>query len=198
MNILRKLFGAHKESAKDNFIKKQPVKLSLDDAFVHHFINEGGKFLYCTKIEEVIENLKNIVQENKWKTISCNDIDLLKLSNEIDEVKINQDLKNNYPIFITCEHLIANSGEILFSSNQLGSHKLASLSDDFIVYATTSQLVKNISEGLKGIKTNFKGNIPTNISSIKHYTLENKVEDDFLSYGNINAKNLYLLLFEDL
>ena len=62
--------------------------------------------------------------------------------------------------------MIANSGEILFSSNQLGSHKLASLSNNFIVYATTSQLVKNISEGLTGIKTNFRGNIPTNISSI--------------------------------
>jgi hypothetical protein len=198
MNIIRKLFGTHKESVKDNFIKKQPVKLSLDDSFVHHFINEGGKFLYCTKIEEVIHNLQNIVIENKWKTIACNDLDLLKLSKQVNSVHVNEDLKSNIPIFITCEHLIANSGEILFSSNQLGSHKLASLSNDFIVYATTSQLVKNISEGLTGIKTNFKGNIPTNISSIKHYTIENKVADDFLSYGNINSKNLYLLLFEDL
>ena len=198
MNIIRKLFGAHKESVKDNFIKKQPVKLSLDDSFVHHFINEGGKFLYCTKIDEVTENLQKIVSENKWDTISCNDLDLLKLSKKIDGITINQNIKSNNPIFINCEHLIANSGEILFSSNQLGSHKLASLSDNFIVYATTSQLVKNISEGLTGIKTNFRGNIPTNISSIKHYTLKNKVGDDFLSYGNINAKNLYLLLFEDL
>jgi hypothetical protein len=198
MNIIRKLFGAHKQSIKGNFIKKQPVKLSLDDSFVHHFINEGGKFLYCTKIEEVIYNLQNIIKENKWDTISCNDIDLLKLSKEIEPITINHDLKKDNPIFIACEHLIANSGEILFSSNQLGSHKLASLSDNFIVYATTSQLVKNISEGLTGIKTNFRGNIPTNISSIKHYTLKNKVADDFLSYGNINSKNLYLLLFEDL
>ena len=65
------------------------------------------------------------------------------------------------------------------------------------MYATTSQLVKNMGEGLTGIKTNFKGNIPTNISSITNYKIEAD-DDNFLSYGNSNSKNLYLLLFEDL
>ncbi|CAL2055388.1 LUD domain-containing protein [Tenacibaculum sp. 190524A05c] len=197
MNFLRKLFSSYKESGKDNYIRKQPVKLSLDDSFVHHFINKGGKFLYCTKIEEVIHNLQSISKENKWDTLSCNDVDLLKLTKKID-ISIDKTLKNNNPIFVSCEHLIANSGEILFSSNQIGSHKLASLSDNFIVYATTSQLVKNISEGLTGIKTNFRGNIPTNISSVKNYSITDNVADDFLNYGNSNSKNLYLLLFEDL
>jgi hypothetical protein len=58
-------------------------------------------------------------------------------------------------------------------------------------------LVKNTGEGLTGIKTNFKGNIPTNISAIKNYNI-NKNDDNFLNYGNTNSKNLYLLLFEDL
>ncbi len=197
MNFLRKLFGSQKESSKESFIRKQPVKLSLDDSFVHHFINKGGKFLYCTKIDEVIDNLQNIVTENKWGTISCNDLDLLKLSKKLN-VSVNESLKGGYPLFISCEHLIANSGEILFSSNQIGSHKLAALPDNFIVYATTSQLVKNISEGLTGIKTNFRGNIPTNISSIKNYSLAAKDADDILTYGNLTSKNLYLILFEDL
>ena len=66
---------------------------------MHHFINEGGKFLYCTKIEEVIYNLQNIIKENKWDTISCNDIDLLKLSKEIEPITINHDLKKDNPIY---------------------------------------------------------------------------------------------------
>jgi len=84
-----------------------------------------------------------------------------------------------------------------FLQTNYEAKKLASLSENFIVYATTSQLVKNIGEGLTGIKTNFKDNIPTNISSIKNYSLQKK-EDNFLIYGNNNSKNLYLLLFEDL
>ena len=52
-------------------------------------------------------------------------------------------------------------------------------------------------EGLTGIKSNFKENIPTNICAIKNYSLENE-ENDFISVGNGNSKNLYLLLLEDL
>ena len=49
--------------------------------------------------------------------------------------------------------------------------------------------------GSKGIKNKNKSKIPTNITTIKHFkTNEDK---DFLTYGS-SAKNLYLLLLEDL
>lgn len=195
MNFLRKLFRSFQESDKDKQINKQPVNLSLDDSFVHHFINKGGKFLYSTKIDEVTVNLNHILVENNWNEVVCNDFDLLTLLKKT-KVKVVPSFKTGIPVFIPCEHLIANSGEILLSSNQIGGNKLPSLSDDFIVYATTSQLVKNIGEGLTGIKMNFKGNIPTNICSIKKYVISEV--DDILSHGNSNSKNLYLLLFEDL
>ena len=125
----------------------------------------------------------------------CLDNNLTKLIDKKD-VTIKSDINYSAPFFTTCEHLIADNGDVLFSSNQLKSKKLASLSEHFIVYATTSQLVKNTGEGLTGIKTNFKENIPTNISAIKNYSI-NKKDDNFLNYGNSNSKNLYLLLFED-
>jgi len=112
-------------------------------------------------------------------------------------VDVLNDFRQDAPFFTTCEHLISDSGNILFSSNQLQSNRLSSLSDNFIVYATTSQFVKNIGEGLTGIKTNYAENIPTNISAIKNYIIES-ADDNFLNGSNSNSKNLYLLLFEDL
>ncbi len=196
MNFFKKLFKSHIESSRNKEINKQEVNLSLDDSFVHNFINKGGKFLYCTSIKEVKNNLKHILQENNWKKITCSDYDLVKLTDKID-VNLQEHFSESIPFFTSCEHLISNKGELLFSSNQLGSNKLSSLPKHFIVYATTSQLVKNMGEGLTGIKTHFSGNIPTNISSITNYKIEAD-EDNFLSYGNTNSKNLYLLLFEDL
>jgi L-lactate utilization protein LutC len=105
--------------------------------------------------------------------------------------------KEDTPIFTSCEHLISDSGDILFSSNQLGSIKLREYPDNFIVYATTSQLVKDTGQALTGIKVNCSKNLPTNISAIKNYII-NKNDDNFLNYGNSNSKNLYLLLLEDL
>ena len=69
---------------------------------------------------------------------------------------IDQNFKKSIPFFTTCEHLIADHGDILFSSNQLKSTKLSEFSENFIVFATTSQLVENTGEGLTGIKTNCK------------------------------------------
>ncbi len=183
-------------SSKEEEIKQQEVSLSLDDSFVHYFLEKGGKFLYCTTVDEVKDHLSEILKQNNWKEIICLNHTLKEFLKNL-ETDINEDLKKDIPFFTTCEHLIADNGDILFSSNQLKSNKLNSLSDDFIVYATTSQLVKNTGEGLTGIKVNFRENIPTNISAIKNYSIQSD-DDNFLNYGNSNSKNLYLLLFEDL
>ena len=196
MSIFKKIFNIKSESSVDKEVKKQPVNLSLDDSFVHYFIEKGGKFIYCTKKNEVKEILTKIINENSWKELVCINKELEKLIT-INDVTISKDLNYSAPFLTSCEHLIADNGDILFSSNQLKSKKIAALSDHFIVYATTSQLVKNTGQGLTGIKTNCKNNIPTNISAVKNYSIK-KNDDNFLNYGNSNSKNLYLLLFEDL
>jgi len=192
MNFLKKLLN--RQSFEEEQTKNQEVSLSLDDLFVHNFLSKGGKFLYCTNKEEVISNLKSILVENSWEQIQLLDSTLLKYINkEIETSETNQEL----PFFTSCEHLIADKGDILLSSNQLKSKKITEFSENFIIYASTSQIVKDTGQGLTGIKTSSKQNLPTNISAIKNYTLK-KNDDNFLNYGNSNSKNLYLLLFEDL
>lgn len=193
MSFFKKIFN---KPSKDQELKQQEVHLSLDDAFVHHFINKGGKFLYCISEEEVVNNLHQIFLENNCKEVTCIEENLKKYLEE-NKIASKTEFEKESPFFTTCEHLISDNGDVLFSSNQLSTHKIASLTDDFIVFARTSQLVKNTGQGLTGIKSNFKGNIPTNISAVKNYTLKND-DDNFLNYGNSNAKNLYLLLLEDL
>lgn len=197
MSFLKKLFNKSEKSPEDEEIQKQEVILSLDDLFVHNFIKKGGKFLYSTSQEEVTSHLIDILDENKWTNITC--LNEVQLSYFLDRlsIEVNTDTNLKTPIFTTCEHLISNLGSILFSSNQLKELKLSSLSDDFIVFAKTSQFVKNMGEGLTGIKSNFKENIPTNICAIKNFTKEND-EQNYLSADNSNTKNLYLLLLEDL
>jgi len=195
MNFFKKLLHLT-SSPEEKEIIQQEVNLSLDEIFVSHFIKKGGKFLYCTQLSEVLVNFKQIVEENNWTDVVVTDKDLSKLIQKLP-VKQHKNQDCSIPFFTTCEHLIADNGSVLFSSNQLNSVKLSELSKDFIVYATVSQLVKSVGGGLAGIKSNFKGNIPTNISAIKNFNI-NKNDDNFLNYGNTNSKNLYLLLFEDL
>ncbi|WP_439132429.1 hypothetical protein, partial [Polaribacter sp.] len=153
MNFFKKLFN--KPVKEDEYIQKQEVNLSLDDLFVHNFVDKGGKFLYCENDEEVIVNLKKIIVENNWKEIHLLDQKLAVLFNPSDIKSVNNYTEET-PVFTNCEHLIADKGNILFSSNQLHSTLLKDLPINFIVLATTSQLVKDTGQGLTGIKTNSK------------------------------------------
>jgi len=197
MNLFKKIFQ-QKHVVDDTVDEVLPdfSNLSLDDAFVQNFIQKGGKFLYCAHQEEVNQNLLEIINENHWQKVVCINDDLKKVLTIID-VENTSEINNDYPFFTNCEHLISQEGSILFSSEQVREKKIADLPKYFIVIAKTSQLVRNKSEGLMGLRKTYQKDFPTNISSIKSYVPE-RVDEDFLSFGNNNAKSLYLLLLEDL
>lgn len=202
MSLFRKLFGSkpdksEKELKSNDRGKYMPeIKIPIDEKFTINFKANGGKFLYCENLNEVFKNIDSIVEENDWSkkkalVIDKNLKDKFKNCNLLFGDKISE---SNYFI-TTCENLIANDGSLLISSNQIAEKKLPELPVNFIVFATTSQITENIGEGLRGIKSKNRDRIPTNITTIKHF--KSGDEKDFLSYGS-SAKNLYLLLLEDL
>ncbi|RIA10472.1 YkgG family uncharacterized protein [Flavobacteriaceae bacterium MAR_2010_72] len=201
MSLFRKIFGLKdnseehiKSEARGKYMPE--IKLPIDERFTINFKANGGKFLYCENMQEINQSLKNILEENKWS-----DQYVLVLDEKLKEIFKNFDLNctrktSESTYFLsTCEHLISDDGSLLISSNQIAEKKLKDLPPNFIIFATTSQFVENIGEGLRGIKGKNRDKIPTNITTIKHFkTLEEK---DFLTYGS-SSKNLYLLLLEDL
>ncbi len=201
MSLFRKIFGLKRtpeQSIKSEQRSKYmpEIKLPIDEQFTINFKANGGKFLYCENIEEIKISFQSILLENKW-----NNTKVLLLDTQLDDLftgfNLNKTDRISESTFFlsTCEYLISDDGSLLISSNQIAEKKLNELPHNFVIYATTSQFVQNIGEGLKGIKDKNKGKIPTNITTIKHFkTLEDK---DFLTYGS-SSKNLYLLLLEDL
>ena len=98
-------------------------------------------------------------------------------------------------LFSSCENLIAEEGSVLFSSKQIKQHKPNELPTNIVVLAKTSQILAMKSDGLSAIKKKYERDYPTNITAIKYF--EKAKEEDFTQYGS-SAKNLYLLLLEDL
>ncbi|MFB1026645.1 MAG: LUD domain-containing protein, partial [Flavobacteriaceae bacterium] len=200
--VFSKIFGSNSDKSKDKSEKKEHHKFfpdenaPVDEAFTMNFNNNGGKFLYCETIDEVQSNLEKIVEENNWS-----DKTALILNKRLKEkfksfnFNITSKIEDADFLFTTCEYLIASDGSLLICSNQIAEKKLAELPKDFIVFATTSQFVETISAGLQGIKAQNKKNIPSNITTIKHFKVDET--NNFLSYGS-SSKNLYLLLLEDL
>ncbi|UZO80560.1 lactate utilization protein [Aquimarina sp. ERC-38] len=202
MSLFRKLFfRKSKSKAKDIVIQGEgrskympEINLPVDESFMINFKRNGGKFLYCDTQEELLDSFDKILLENDWYESQCCCFDIA-LEHKFSGFNLQFVKSKGSFFFATCEYLIADSGSILVSSNQLREKKLTELPDNFVIMAGTSQLVTTIGEGLKGIKEKNKESIPSNITTIKNF--EPQKEKDFMSYGS-SSKNLYLLLLEDL
>ena len=201
MSLFRKIFGSSispsdkdKEKENSKFLPDADM-MSIDEQFIYNFKKNGGKFLYCENIKEVSEQFENILEENDWyeSEVLCYEP---KLFNILDENKLSYEKSANPKfLFSYCENLIAHEGSILFSSNQIKQLKPHELPENIIVVATTSQILAVKSDGLTSIIKKYKGDYPTNITAIKYF--KKAKEEDFTQYGS-SAKNIYLLLLEDL
>ena len=202
MNLFRKIFGPKSDSSRDEIhnderSKYMPdIKLPIDERFTINFKANGSKFLYCEDFDEVDQNLGLILEENNWGHEKVMLLDE-RLGEKFKTFNLNTTKSSNDSAYFltTCEYLISNDGSLLISSNQIAEKKLQELPRNFVIFATTSQFVETISEGLRGIKDRNREKIPTNITTIKHFKASE--DNDFLSYGS-SSKNLYLLLLEDL
>ncbi len=203
MGIIDKLFGGgkkkvSKETAETRGVHMPDLNIPVDEKFTIHFKKNGGKFIYCDSFQEISEALNNIVKENGWESHP-----FFAMNPRLEErfakenISFTHKTKESDVFFTTCEHLIAQNGSILVCSNQLMEKKLNELPDNVIVFATTSQLVESIGEGLKKIKKKYGHSIPANITTLKHFQSTSENSNDFLTYGS-SSKNLYLLLLEAL
>lgn len=201
MSLFRKIFGtgndASDEESQSEF-NNTPSSFSLlpvDEKFTYNFKKNGGKFLYCENLNEVKDQFLNILEENDW--FECEALCYEpKLYSMLDENKLLYNKPTNPKfLFASCENLIADEGSVLFSSNQIKQNKPNDLPNNIIILATTSQILEAKSDGLRVIKKKYEKDYPTNITTIKYF--EKAKDEDFLQYGS-SAKNLYLLLLEDL
>lgn len=199
MNLFKKLFGSNDssdEGSDNNSNKPNPdINSPLDEQFIYNFKKNGGKFLYCENLNEVKEQFENILEENDWFECEalCYESQLFFLLDE-NKLTYGQNLNPKF-LLSSCENLVTEEGSVLFSSNQIKQKKPNELPANIVILGRTSQIVEGKSDGLSAIRKKYSTEYPTNITTIKYF--EKAQEEDFTQYGS-SAKNLYLLLLEDL
>ena len=188
-----------KEKTEQEY-KYLPKKDELvENKFTLNFSSNGGKFLYATDKEECDDYFIKILEENNWteKSILCFNSSFTKNYIPNNQIKFNKSNLNSNLFITDCEFLVAKDGSILVSAKQIQSYKSNDLPNNIIVMARTSQLSETLSKGLEGIRIKYSNNLPSNITSIKNFNKGAGEDLNFLTYGS-SAKNLYLILLEDL
>ena len=189
MNFFAKIF-------KRNNIEP-PQQLTEDEQFAMNFTKNGGKFIYCTSDLEVQEVFRNILKElGVYVKMSSNASPVINEMFEEHSPMFTSDIDTSNVYLIDCEYLITSLGGIMLSSHQLKHRKMDELPEVFIIFAKTSQMVKDIPEGMKGIKKKYIGHIPTGLITLQTFT-DNPDILTISNYGT-SSKRTYLILLEDL
>ena len=167
---------------------------SDDLVFAKNFTNSGGRFIFIDEINSTKEVFEKIFEENQWDSENVCSLNPNVAKNlEIRSIR-KIDNENIKALVTECEYLISNTGRILICNKQIKSNKIEDLPSVLIVLAKSNQFVSDVSEGMTMLKNKYKGNFPTNITTLN---VKNKLnEDNFLTYGN-SAKDIYLILSDD-
>ena len=187
-------FKSKKKDESESGESPLPNISSNDLIFAKNFTNSGGRFIFIDQINSTKEVFEKIFDENQWNPENVCSLDTNVAKNlEIKSIR-KIDNESVKALVTECEFLISNTGRILICNKQIKSNKIEDLPSVLIVLAKSNQFVSDVSEGMTMLKNKYKGNFPTNITTLN---VKNKLnEDNFLTYGN-SAKDIYLILSDD-
>jgi L-lactate dehydrogenase complex protein LldG len=169
----------------------------LEVVFAQEFTAISGQFVFCEDEVQFIENLLNLADQHKWHKIYC-------WEPTLQDILIRYD----YPFFETdkdfdqaevgltlCEALIARNGSILLSNANMAGRRLSIYPPVHIVLAYTSQLLTDLKDGFKHIKSKYGNQLPSMITTVSGPSRTADIEKT-LVLGAHGPKELFVFLLD--
>lgn len=163
-NILNKIRQALKQSVPVPFPQSQeqdssvfkPLQQDIEIEFAENFTKLQGRFSFAASVDEVVEQLKMLIQARGWQNIYCREealIGTLKQHHFIQN--FTDDLAGCDASITTCEQLVARTGSIMMSAAQQSGRTVSVYAPVHICIAFTSQLVYDIGDALKNVQEKY-------------------------------------------
>ena len=130
-----------------------PTENELAIDFAKKFTELLGKFIYCEDESELVKKLSQLIYVQKWGKIYSLETAWLENMKEFSFDPVTTDDLAGCDAAITlCEHLIARTGTIVLSSQQLSGRTSSVYAPIHICIAFTNQLVFDIADSLAKFK----------------------------------------------
>lgn len=171
-NILKKIRQALSESTPlpfpqiegNNPVYNAPVQ-ELEVEFAQHFTHLGGKFIYCINQQEFASHLNNLVINEKWTKVFCNEPALkAMLQNNLFDNFSAAPVGECDAAVTTCEFLVARTGSMVLSAGNESGRTVSVYAPIHICIAYTKQLVYDVKDALQGMKDKYGSKLPSLIS----------------------------------
>jgi L-lactate dehydrogenase complex protein LldG len=169
----------------------------LEVVFAKEFTAVSGQFVFCEDELQFIESLLNLADQHKWHKIYCWEPALQEILTRYDYpfFETDKDFDQAEVGFTLCEALIARNGSILLSSAGMAGRRLSIYPPIHIVLAYTSQLVPDLKDGFKLIKTKYGNQLPSMISVVTGPSRTADIEKT-LVLGAHGPKELFVFLLD--
>jgi L-lactate dehydrogenase complex protein LldG len=170
----------------------------LEVLFAEQLTLVAGKFVFCEDEFQFIENLLLLAEEKSWRKIYCWEPELQgKLSQyEFPFYSTDTDFLQAEVGITLCESLIARNGSILISNGNAAGRRLSIYPHCHIVVAYTSQLVLDLKDAFKLLKTKYDDKLPSLVSNIAGPSRTADIEKT-LVLGAHGPKELIVFLLDD-
>jgi L-lactate dehydrogenase complex protein LldG len=141
-----------------------PTEKELAIGFAEKFTSLLGKFIYCADEKELVQQLSVLIEAKQWHKIYSLETGWLDNMRAHDFNPVTtHDLESCDASITLCESLVARTGTIVLSSQQLSGRTASVYAPIHICIAYTHQLVFDISDSLNRF-TSQSGSIPSMIS----------------------------------
>ena len=141
-----------------------PTEEELTIGFAEKFTELLGKFVYCADEAELVDQLTKLIHSQGWTKVYSREAGWLDDMKGYNFDPVNSDDLDSCDVAITlCDHLIARTGTIVLSTNQLSGRTASVYAPIHICIAYTHQLVFDISDSLQLFK-NEEAHLPSMIS----------------------------------
>lgn len=165
--------------------------------FAEEFTTAAGQFVFCEDEIQFIDHLLNLAEERKWHKIYCWEPELQEILQKYDYpfFETDKDFEQAEVGLTLCEALIARNGSIMLSNAGAAGRRLSIYPPVHIVVAYTSQLVLDLKDAFKILKSKYGNQLPSMISTVTGPSRTADIEKT-LVMGAHGPKELFVFLLE--
>ena len=165
--------------------------------FAEEFTAASGQFVFCEDEIQFIDNLLQLAEERKWHKIYCWEPALQEILKNYDYpfFETDKDFDQAEVGFTLCEALVARNGSIMLSNAGMAGRRLSIYPPVHIVLAYTSQIVLDLKDGFKLLKTRYGNQLPSMVTTVTGPSRTADIEKNLVK-GAHDPKELFVFLLE--
>ena len=165
MDFFKKFFSSKSKSYDEIQDEKQEeAKMSDDERFVYHFVNNGGKFFYPDDMDDFKNQLFNLANQLEIDSFAVIERGYLHFLKKLG-VPVKFSFQKNDVLLGGCESLIADEGAIMTTSAQTSEYRNTDLPKRRVIIALSNQITPNKSQALIDINKKYE-KPPANIQTM--------------------------------